>query len=238
MSMSKSIERFAPSREPNAQRADGNASDPLLPRNATALQVDRATALGQIRFAVEAQRLMEEPLRSELPAPLGRTGKKQPLDRDPADAVPPEFIAAFCADQFIASMSSPLVSLASSKTAPHHAPAPLPAVAQPPASESGTVSVIYESPCRSTAFVTLSHPALGRIRLQMSISGSSLDVTAFVSRPLAVDHIAQSESHLRENLAAQGIELRTLRIQSDKPRGKAARRAAKTKTASSGKEQQ
>jgi flagellar hook-length control protein FliK len=66
---------------------------------------------------------------------------------------------------------------------------------------------------QGTAEIDLRHPELGRVRLELTLVGGALEVVAMVGRSEAAEAIGRSEGEIRLSLAAQGIELKSLRIQ-------------------------
>ncbi|MCB9632456.1 MAG: flagellar hook-length control protein FliK [Sandaracinus sp.] len=66
--------------------------------------------------------------------------------------------------------------------------------------------------------IRITHPELGRVRLQLSVDAEHLDVRAVAESALAARLLAESEETLRREIAKHGVELRRLKVRVDDER--------------------
>lgn len=74
------------------------------------------------------------------------------------------------------------------------------------------VRVVAASPRAAQAVVEFDHPTLGRLRLELAMSGGRVEVGTQVSDAGAAFALRAGEAGLRASLAARGLELGTFRV--------------------------
>jgi hypothetical protein len=67
--------------------------------------------------------------------------------------------------------------------------------------------------------IRLSHPELGRVRLQIAMDGDGLDVRAFAESALAARILSESEETLRREIARHGVSLRRMKVRVETTEG-------------------
>jgi len=67
--------------------------------------------------------------------------------------------------------------------------------------------------------IRLSHPELGRVRLQIAMEGDGLDVRAFAESALAARILSESEETLRREIARHGVSLRRMKVRVETSEG-------------------
>jgi hypothetical protein len=129
-------------------------------------------------------------------------------------SISPEFIAAMVVSTAIASINQPghridaACSTAESRQSQPRAPSGKPLAARIP-----EMQITMTSSSEGSVEVALRHPDLGPVHLSIALGNGGLDVVAVVHRTAAADAICQSENGLRAGLLAQGITLKTLKVQ-------------------------
>jgi Flagellar hook-length control protein FliK len=81
-----------------------------------------------------------------------------------------------------------------------------------PPNHSVTISVNHVTPEGGLAAVELSHPDLGPLALEVSLSGQTLSVLATAESEHAATAIREGQAALAQQLQAQGIKLQALSV--------------------------